>query len=77
MMKWGEHGKDRGAMATESIALSPRFQGSLLALKQAAEAEAAIVQLVTQAVRQGGQTLSSPASTTTATDPSRLLDIVV
>ena len=61
-------------MAAEPIALSARFQGSLLALKQAAQSEAAIAQLVTQAVQQGGQSLSSPAP---ATDPSRLVDIVV
>ena len=66
-------------MAAESIVLSARFQGSLLALKQAAESEAAIVRLVTQATQQGAQTLSSPASASpaAATDPSRLLDIIV
>ena len=45
---------------------------SELALKQAAESEAAIVRLVTQAAQGGGQSLSSPS-----TDPNRLLDIFV
>jgi len=62
-------------MAAETIVLSSRVQGSLLALKQAAESEAAIVRLVTQATQQGAQSLSSPSSATT--DPSRLLDILV
>ena len=64
-------------MAAESITLSARLQGGLLALKQAAESEAAIVELLTQATQQG-QALSSPSSSaTTRTDPSRLLDILV
>ena len=59
-------------MAAEAVVLSPRVQASLLALKQAAESEAAIVRLVTQAEQGGGQSLSSPS-----TDPNRLLDIFV
>jgi len=59
-------------MAAEAVVLSPRVQASLLALKQAAESEAAIVRLITQAAQGGGQSLSSPS-----TDPNRLLDIFV
>jgi hypothetical protein len=59
-------------MAAETIALSPRVQASLLALKQAAQSEAAIVRLITEAAQGGGQSLSSPS-----TDPNRLLDIFV
>ena len=61
-------------MAAE-IALSAQLQGGyqagLQALKVAAQSEAAVVSLVTQAM-QDGQSLSSPA-----TDPSRALDIVI
>ena len=61
-------------MAAE-IALSAQlqsgYQAGLVALKTAAQSEAAVVSLVTQAV-QDGKSLSSPA-----TDPSRALDIVV
>jgi hypothetical protein len=62
-------------MAAESIALSASLQGAyqsgLVALKSAAQSEAAAVSLVTQAVQQG-KTASAPP-----TDPSRALDIVV
>jgi hypothetical protein len=72
MVKWGLARKDQFVMAAESIVLSPRVQASLQALKQAAESEAAVVRLVTQAVQGGGQTLSSPS-----TNLNRLLDIFV
>ena len=63
-------------MAAESIALGSQVQASLQALKSALESEAAVANLVQQAVETGKSSqLSSPSSPTT--DPSRLLDIVV
>jgi len=62
-------------MSADSIALSVALQGAyktgLVALKSAAQSEQAIVNLVTQATQQGS------TSSTTATDSSRALDIVV
>jgi hypothetical protein len=63
-------------MAAESIALGTQVQAGLQALKLAIESEAQVLNLVQQAVETAKQAELS-SSSVAATDPSRLLDIIV
>lgn len=63
-------------MAVETIALGSQVQAGSQALKLAIESDAVVVEIVTEAASGGGSAyLSSPS--TTSTNSSRLLDIVV
>lgn len=63
-------------MAVESASLGGSLQAGLQALKSSLQSEAAVTQLVQQAA-DSGKSAELSSSSSTATDPSRALDVVV